>query len=122
MSTVRKQINEVGWWSSKALTRDELPRTCFWDDDVAVNLSSVPLSEVLHVRAIHCVALTGDRGQPTVRVVLDCREGVYYRDSYDFVSQLQMMLDWDGPVEAWPPIKIGHPDRRYKRYRILPQG
>lgn len=122
MSAMRKQINEVGWWSSKASTRDELPWECFWDDDVAENLSKVPPSAILHVRAVHCAAIRGDRGQPTVRIVLDCQEGVYSRDSYDFIRQLQMMLDWSGPVEAWPPIKIGHPDRRYKRYRILPQG
>lgn len=122
MSSVRKQIKESGWWSSKALTRDELPWECFWDDGVAENLSRVPSSETLHVRTIHCVALRGDRGQPTVRVVLECEEGIYYRDSYDFVSQIQMMLDWDGPVENWPPIMIVRPDRRYQRYRIIPQS
>lgn len=122
MSTVRKQINRDGWWSSKAPTRDELPWECFWDDVTVQNLSKVSPSEILHVQAVHCAAIQGDRGQPTVRIVLDCLEGIYYRDSYDFVSQLQMMLDWDGPVEDWPPIKIDRPNRRYKRYRILPQG
>lgn len=122
MSTVRKQINRDGWWSSKALTRDELPWECFWDDNVVENLSKAPSSIALHVRAVHCVAIRGGRGQPTVRVVLDCQEGIYYRDSYDFVSWIQRMLDWGGPVEDWPPIKIGHPDRRHKRYQIIPQS
>ena len=122
MSVVRKQIKEAGWWSSEASNRDELPWESFWDDDVAVNLSKVSDDGPLHVRAVHCTAIRGDRGQPTIRVVLECEEGVYYRDSYDFVSQIQMMLDWDGPVEDWPPIKIERPNRRYKRYRIIPQG
>lgn len=120
MSSIRKQLHKDGWWSSKVRTWDELLWARFWGDSVLENLSKVSPSATLLVRAVHCIALTGDRGQPTVRVILECEEGVYYRDSSDFVSQVQKMLDWGGPVENWPPIMIEHPAQRFQRYRIFP--
>lgn len=121
MSSVREQVNRDGWWSSEALKRAELPWEYFWGDAVVENLSTIPKSKILHVRAIHCATITNYRGKQTIRVILECEEGVYYRDSYDFISQIQMMIDWFGPVEAWSPIEIKHPDRRYERYQIIPR-
>ena len=122
MTTIREQINKDGWWSSRASERNELLWEYFWDVSVMQNLSKVGAEESLHVEAVHCVAITGDRGQPTVRNIFKCEEGVYYRDSYDFVSQIQMMIDWTGSVENWPPIMIDPPDQKFKRYRLIPKA
>lgn len=115
------QINKTGWWSSSAQTRDDIDPRWLWDNDLMKNLSRLPYREVLHVLSIHCIESINLRGQRTVRVVLECREGVYYRDSIGLVGQIQKILDWFGPVEKWPPVRIGRPDEIYPRYTIYPQ-
>lgn len=113
------RLNETGWWSSSALTRDDDLR--WFRCDSMENLSRAPYHGSLHVLSVHCVKIVNQRGQNTVRVVLECEEGVYYRDSCDLVSQIQKILDWFGPVEKWPPVRIDWPDLKYPRYRIVPQ-
>ena len=117
---IRDQINETGWWSSSEPTRDDIDPRWFWDDNME-NLSVASYRGCLHVLSVHCLETINQRGQKTVHVVLECEEGVYYRDSCGLVSQIQKTLDWFGPVEKWPPVRIGRPSETYPRYTIVPQ-
>lgn len=122
MTCIREQINETGWWSSSmTTTREDISLLRLWNTHLMENLSVASSRGGLHVRAIHCLGCINPRGQATVRVVLDCEEGIYYRDSSGLVHQIQRILDWFGPVEDWPPIKIGRPNEFYSRYTIVPQ-
>ena len=118
---VHDQINRAGWWSSSAQTRDDIDPQWLWGVGPGRNLSAAAYEGSLHVRSVHCLENFNSRGQRTVRVVLECEEGVYYRDSISMVSQIQKILDWFGPVEKWPPVRIGRPDEFYPRYVIYPQ-
>lgn len=118
---VRDRINETGWWSSSAQTRDDINPSWIWDTRPGRNLSVAADEEAQHVLSVHCLSIINSRGQRTVRVVLECEEGVYYRDSISLISQIQGLLDWFGPVENWPPVRIGRPDEVYPRYTINPQ-
>ena len=117
---IRDRLNETGWWSSSAPTRDDIDPRRLWGVG-AENLSKASYRGSVHVLSVHCLETVNQRGQDTVRVVLECEEGVYYRDSMGLVSQIQKILDWFGPVEAWPPVRIGRPDEYYPRYTIVPQ-
>lgn len=117
---IRDRINATGWWSSSAPTRDNINPRWLWGDDLE-NLSVASFQGSLHVLSVHCLATVNQRGADTVRVVLECEEGVYYRDSCGLVSQIQRILNWFGPVEKWPPVRIGRPDEIYPRYTIVPQ-
>ena len=114
------RINRTGWWSSSARTRDDINPQWLWSDGMK-NLSEAVWEGCLHVLSVHCVKSINSRGQDTVRVILECMGGVYYRDSVGLVSQIQKILDWFGPVENWPPVRIGRPDKVYPRYSIIPQ-
>lgn len=117
---IRDWVNGPGWWSSSARTRDDIDPRWFQHNRMK-NLSEAASMGVLHVLSVHSVKRTNSRRQETVRVVLECEEGVYYRDSISLVSQIQDIIDWFGPVEKWPPVRIGRPDTFYPRYTIIPQ-
>lgn len=120
MTRIRDQINKIGWWSSSVPTQGDINPQWLWGDGME-NLSQAVYRGLLHVLSVHCVKSINQRGQNTVRVVLVCEEGVYYRDSCGLVSQIQKLLDWFGPVEKWPPVRICRPDENYPRYMIIPQ-
>lgn len=117
---IRDQLNATGWWSSSAPTLDDIDPRWLWGDGIE-NLSGALFHGNLHVLSVHCMKTINRRGVDTVRVVLECEEGVYYRDSCGLVSQIQKILDWFGPVEDWPPVRIGRPDEFYPRYTVVPQ-
>lgn len=117
---LRDRLNRTGWWSSSALSRDDNDLRWLWCDSMK-NLSQAPYHGLLHVLSVHCVKTVNPRGQDTIRVVLECEEGTYYRDSCGLIKQIQSILDWFGPVEEWPPVKICRPDQNYSRYMIIPQ-
>lgn len=119
---IRDQINKTGWWSSSTQAHDSLDTRLVWSAVPAENLSKAVHRGLLHVLSVLCVELINPRGQRTVRVVLECEEGVYYRDSISLVGQIQKILDWFGPVEDWPPVRISQPDVIYSRYSIVPQS
>ena len=121
MTCIRDQINETGWWSSSVQTYDDINPQWLWGIGLGRNLSAISYEGPLHVLSIHCLGIFNPRGQRTTRVVLDCEEGIYYRDSSSLVRQIQKLLDWFGPVEDWPPVRIGRPDQNYPRYTIIPQ-
>ena len=118
---VRDRINRTGWWSSSAQTYEDINPQWPWGTGPGKNLSQAPFHGSLHVLSVHCMRIFNSRGQQTVRVVLECEEGIYYRDSSSLVTQIQRILDWFGPVEKWPPIRISRPDWIYPRYTIVPQ-
>ncbi len=118
---LKDQINKTGWWSSSAQTRDDINPQWLWDAKSMENLSVVASRVVLHVLSIHCLRIFNQRMQRTTRVVLECEEGTYYRDSTGLPNQIQGILNWFGPVEKWPPVRIGRPDQNYPRYTIVPQ-
>lgn len=120
-SRIRNQISETGWWSSSAQTFDDIDPRWLWGAGTAKSLSATSGEGDLHVLSVHCVEYVNSKGQNTVRVILECEEGIYYRDSGGLVGQIQGILNWFGPVENWPPVRIGRPSELYPRYTIIPQ-